>query len=96
MGFFDRFKRSPKQRRPRQRTYAGANTGRLFADFMGSNRSADAEIQPALKRLRDRCRDLARNDEYVRRFLNLMKTNVIGEAGVSLQSAKRDSDGVRD
>jgi len=49
-----------------------------------------------LKRLRDRCRELARNDEYVRRFLNLMKTNVIGEAGVSLQSAKRDSDGVRD
>ena len=93
MAFLDRFRRRKKRQK---RAFAGANTGRLFADFVTSNRSADAEIRPALRTLRQRCRDLARNDEYVRRFITLLKTNVVGENGVSLQSAKRDADGSLD
>ncbi len=34
-----------KRKFKRQRSYAGANTGRLFADFITSSTSADAEIK---------------------------------------------------
>ena len=55
-----------------RRHYAAANQGRLFEDFKASNRSADTEIRPALVTMRNRARDLARNDPYAKRFLNLM------------------------
>ena len=54
-----------------RRNYAAANQGRLFEDFKASNRSADTELRPALTTLRNRARDLSRNDPYARRFLNL-------------------------
>lgn len=69
----------------RKRRYDGAQVDRLFADFLTSTRSADSEIRPAIKTLRNRCRDLARNNEYVRRYLNMLKSNVVGERGVTLQ-----------
>lgn len=90
MKLFDLFKTKPKVAR---RSYQGANTGRLFADFMASDRSPDAEIRFALKTLRNRCRDLDRNNEYARRFTHLLKTNVVGERGVSMQCKARNADG---
>ena len=75
-----------------RRHYAAANQGRLFEDFKASNRSADTELRPALVTLRNRARDLARNDPYAKRFLNLMRVNVVGEAGVNLQVKARNAD----
>jgi lambda family phage portal protein len=40
--------------------------------------SANNEIGPALNLLRDRCRDLARNDAYISRAMNVIRTNVVG------------------
>ena len=85
-------KKSPEKPR-RKRAYAAASTGRLFADFPGSERSADSELYPAISRMRARTRDLARNNEYARRYLDLLKTNVIGERGFTLQSKAIDSVG---
>lgn len=97
MGLFDFLKPRKAPTQPmRRRSYAAANTGRLFADFAASNRSADSELKPALLILRDRSRDLARNDPYARRFLNLVKTNVIGESGLNLQIKARNVDGSLD
>ena len=79
-----------------RRHYAAANQGRLFEDFKASNRSADTELRPALTILRNRARDLARNDPYAKRFLNLMRVNVVGENGVSLQVKARNADGSLD
>ena len=42
----------------RLRQYAGANQGRLFADFVGSSFSADSELRNSLPVLRNRSRDL--------------------------------------
>jgi len=92
MAFFDMFKRKAAAA-PRRRSYAGANTGRLFADFLSSTRSSDSELRPALRIIRNRCRELARNDEYVRRYLGLLKTNVVGPTGVNLQAKARNADG---
>ena len=73
-----------------KRSYAGASTGRLFADFLTSSLSADAEIKDNLRLLRDRARELARNDAYVARYLNLMVSNIIGKHGIRISSKARN------
>lgn len=94
MKFSERIRRFfTAKRKIGKRNYAGADGGRLFADFITSTRSADSEIRPALKTLRNRCRDLSRNNEYVRRYLNLLKTNVVGERGITMQCKAKNEDG---
>jgi lambda family phage portal protein len=94
MKFLDFFK--TKRAKKSSRMYAGAQNNRLFADFLTSNRSPDSEIRYALKVLRNRSRDLSRNNEYARRYLNLLKTNVVGERGVTLQVKAKNEDGTFD
>ncbi len=97
MGLFDRFKAKPEPKNKIfKRSYQGANTGYLFADFKASERSADSELRPAIRILRSRARDLARNNEYVKRYLTLLKTNVIGDKGFGVQIKALDSVGKLD
>lgn len=84
MALFD-FMRKKQAPQRAKRSYAGAATSRLLNDFNASNRSADSELKDALPKLRERSRDLARNNEYVKRYFELLKTNVVGERGFSLQ-----------
>jgi len=79
-----------------RRSYQAANTGRLFADFTSSNRSADSELRTDLVLMRNRSRELARNDVYVKRYLALLKTNVVGDQGMTLQVKARNTDGSMD
>ena len=79
-----------------QRTFQGANTGRLFSDFSSTSASADSEIQPNIRILRARARELARNDSYVARYLNLMISNVVGRSGIRISSKARDDNGSLD
>ena len=81
-----------KQKQAYRRSYSGANTGRLFADFITSSTSADAEIKDNIRILRDRARELARNDSYIARYLNLMISNVIGKHGIRVSSKARNDD----
>lgn len=93
MGILDIFSRKKPLKK---RSYAGANQGRLFADFVASSRSADEEIKGALKVLRNRCRDLTRNNPYARRFIGLAKANTVGDRGVTLQVKARNDNGAMD
>ena len=95
MGVFDFFKPKPKARKM-ARAYHGADTGRLFSDFISSSRSADSEIKPSLRILRDRCREISRNHPYAKRYLQIMTTNVVGPNGVRIQVRKRNDDGSLD
>ena len=79
-----------------KRTYQGANIGRLFSDFSSTSKSADSEIQPNIRILRARARELARNDSYVARYLNLMISNVVGKSGIRISSKARDDNGTLD
>lgn len=79
-----------------KRSYHAAAVGRLFADFMASNRSPDSELKPDLVLMRNRSRQMARDDVYVKRYLNLLKTNVVGDNGMSLQVKARNTDGSLD
>ncbi len=90
------FNRRKKARPLNLRSYAGAQKGRLFADFFSNSKSADAELAPALRTLRDRSRELARNDSYVKRYLALLSANVVGTKGIRLSCKARDDNGQLD
>lgn len=96
MGIFDIFSgkkadSEPTKQRLFKRSYNGASTSRLFADFTANDNSADSELKTALPHLRNRSRDLARNNEYAKRYFELLRTNVVGEMGFQLQVKALDS-----
>lgn len=92
MRFFDFFKRKIKHRKKYFRNYTAAKIDRLTADWSGQVQSIDQEVKQALRVVRARARDAARNDPYASRFLSLLKTNVIGSSGINLQVRARQSD----
>lgn len=55
--------------------------------------SYDEQILNNLEKLRELGRDLAKNDDYAKRFLNLLKTNVVGPKGISLQATFKNKAG---
>jgi lambda family phage portal protein len=79
--------------RGRKRSYAAAAIDRLTGDWKFPETTADVETYQALKILRGRSRELFRNDDYMRRFANMLKTNVIGPDGIRMQAAAMDSGG---
>jgi lambda family phage portal protein len=94
MGLMDIFKRTKPSKG--KRSYLAASKSRIFADFNASQRSPDSEIRWSLVDMRSRSRDLERNNEYMRRYLQMIRTNVVGESGVRLQLKSRNGDGSLD
>ena len=78
-----------------KRSYDGAKSGRLI-DFFAGTRSADDEIRFDIRKLRDRCREMIRNDPYSKRYVAIMKTNIVGEKGILLQPNALEDDGRSD
>jgi lambda family phage portal protein len=70
----------------RKRQFAGADTGRLYSSWTTTSSSADAELKNNLRILRARSRELTINNDYAKKFIRMVKTNVIGKAGIILQS----------
>ena len=68
-----------------RRGYTGAMVSRLTSDWMSTQASADAEIRGNLRRLRDRSREMVRNNPYARQAKRTTQINVIG-TGIKLQS----------
>jgi len=64
--------------RPRMRAYQGARVSRLTADWVTSGTSADAEIKSSFKALRNRARQLCRDNDYARQAVRAIQNNVIG------------------
>ena len=95
MAIFDRFRKKRKKdlKKRSYGSFKGAQTGNLFADFFSSSNSANAEIRPNLELLRNRCRALSRNNDYAKRYLNLLVTNIVGHNGIRYQSKARGGDG---
>lgn len=60
------------------RGYDGAKTGRRIDDWMTANASANTEIAGGGSRLRDRARDLVRNNGYAAKALDIFTGNAIG------------------
>jgi lambda family phage portal protein len=80
----------PKPRRVRG-AYIGAAQNRLNMDWNASLESPDQEAWRDLLALRGRSRDLAKNNAYAARYLDLLAINVIGPHGVALQARVRNA-----
>jgi lambda family phage portal protein len=61
-----------------KRRYEGASTGRRTDGWLTTGNSANAEVGPAMHKLRGRSRDLVRNNPYANRAVSVIAANVIG------------------
>lgn len=68
-----------------KRSYDGAEFNRLFRDWITSSSSANHEIYGAIRILRDRCRDIVRNDPYAAGAVNTLVDEILGESGFKFQ-----------
>jgi len=78
------------------RSYIAAENSRLLKDWPTSGGTADADLYAFLKLLRVRSRHLAKNNDYAKRFFNILKTNVVGPTGIGLQARSKNERGELD
>ena len=71
---------------PRKRAVEASLVSRLTSSWNASNLSADEEMRRAIERTRARSRDLAYNNEYARKYLQMVQTHIVGPAGFTLQA----------
>jgi lambda family phage portal protein len=71
------------------RRYEGASRGRRTDGWRTSGTSADAAAAPGLKMLRDRSRDLVRNNPYASKAVQVIVSNTIGTGIVAQARAQR-------
>lgn len=95
MGLFDFF-RGRTARPPQRRGFDAAAVNRLTAAWRGTAASIDQELRSDLDRLRARSRDLANNNDYVRKFLRMVARNVVGPQGFVLQARVENAPGKPD
>ena len=92
MKWLDRFRRAkPAEKTTHVRRFDAAAINRLTASFLGTVNSIDQELRSDLDRLRMRSRDLANNNDYVRKFLRMVGRNIVGPSGFVLQSRVLDA-----
>lgn len=92
MGLLSKFLKKKPQTKGK-RDYFGAKQGRLTMDWFSSDLTADEAWQRSFRTLRNRARDLERNDPLASRYINMLKTNVVGHAGIRLQSTPKQPNG---
>lgn len=68
------------------RNFEAAQQDRLTASWRSGNLTANEEIKGALEITRNRARDLAKNNEFAKKYLALVVANVVGPNGFSLQN----------
>jgi len=78
------------------RSFSGAQTGRLFSDWVGAVGPMDVYLRRDLVALRSNSRRLAMNNDYMKSFLRMVRRNVIGPSGIVLQNRAKDDNGKLD
>lgn len=72
------------------KAFVAGLANRLTANFTSTNTSIDADLSATLNTLRARSRHLCQNNEFGKKFLSLVETNVVGSSGFGFQSAPFD------
>lgn len=85
-------RRWPHQAPGGRRLFDAAQTSDILAGFRSTNSSIDQDILSQLDRLRGRSRNLAQNNDHMRRFLQMCVANIVGPQGFTLQCQARDGD----
>jgi lambda family phage portal protein len=70
--------------RQNQRAYSGAMFDRLTADWVAGSTSQDSETYSSLRQLRNRARQLVRDNDYAKNAKRSVQNNVVG-TGMKLQ-----------
>jgi lambda family phage portal protein len=68
-----------------RRTYSAARYSGLTADWSPAQTSANTELRWNLRALRNRARELARNEGVMTKFLSMLAMNVVGAQGIALR-----------
>lgn len=74
-----------------KRKYEGASTSNRNKGWITSGTSADAAAIPVLKRLRDRSRDLVRNNPWAARGVTVIQENTVGRGLLAQATSKSKS-----
>lgn len=81
---------------PKRRAFAAAEVDNTTRNFLGTTLSINEELRRSLPRMRSRSRQLAQDNDYVKRFLKMVQSNVIGPTGINLQCEFLDNNGRTD
>ncbi len=79
-----------------QRAFAAAQLSRLTESWLATRDEIHRELRSDLDKLRDRARQLEKDNDFARRYLELVETNVVGDTGIRLMSLCEDRPGVPD
>lgn len=69
----------------RQRSFFAAQFSRLTADWKTTSGQIDNDLRSDLATLRSRARELCKSNDYAKKYLRLLKQNIIGSDGFILQ-----------
>lgn len=84
------------RRRQSSRSFAAAQLSRLTESWLATREQINNELRNDLDKLRSRARDLEKNNDFARRFLEMVETNVIGDTGARLMSLVENRPGEPD
>jgi len=79
-----------------QRQFAAAQVTNLLSKWGKTSEQIDADLQKGGRSLRARARDVAKNNDYAKKYLDILKTNVIGKDGIRLQVQAKTARGKLD
>lgn len=76
--------------------FNAARVDRLTADWAISNQKVDDLLRGSITTIRGHSRDLAFNNDYMRRYLSMVISNIVGPAGIRLQGRVKFASGQAD
>lgn len=79
-----------------QRKFAAAAMNNLLNSWTTQSVQIDKDIKAGGAVLRARARDTSQNNVYARKYLNILKTNVVGDQGIRLQCQAVNTNGSLD
>ena len=84
---FNPFKKTKTEikKAPMRRQYAGAKIDRLTSSWTTTQQSINKDLRTGGKVLRARARDLTLNNDYARKYMQMVVSNVVGSHGIRLQ-----------
>lgn len=83
-------------RRQDVRAFHAARVDNVTAGWLATEKSLNEELRSDLNRLRARGRDLVNNNDYARKFRQMVQNNIVGPSGIRLQSRVQDKPGQPD
>jgi len=93
MTLWQKFKRSMGfGKKAKQRGYSFAKMNRLTADWIMGRTGPATEVLNSLDGGRERSRDLAQNNTYIKRYLSISERNTIGSKGIKAKLGEMDAD----